>query len=211
MSLQQLMQQGHIWRGTHSRQQTCRGLSSGYPELDNQLLGQGWPSGALIEILHAGPGCGELQLLQPLLAQRPAHSWLLWVNPPAVPYAPALQQWQWRTERQLWLTETDHEAALWAAEQSLRSGCCVHVLAWLEYGRYSLPTTALRRLQLAAEQGQAQCWLFRHPQQLAQRSPAAVRAEVGLASHGLTVTLHKRRGRWPLAPLTLSTPAGTAL
>lgn len=203
MSLQQLIQQGQVWRG-HRGRASPPVLASGYPLLDQRLVGGGWPRGALVEILCTALGSGELQLLQPLLAKTMSTTeWLLWATPPALPYAPALQRWCWPLHQQLWLTEKDPQAALWAVEQSLRSGCCRHVLAWLDAGPEPLSNSELRRLQLAAEQGQAQCWLFRHPAMLQHRSPAAIRIELASIPCGLRLTLHKRRGSWPLPPFDL--------
>lgn len=64
---------------------------SGFPLLDRHLPGGGWPMDAVSEFCLAQTGIGELQLLVPALvrlSRKPR--WILWVNPPFLPYAPAL-------------------------------------------------------------------------------------------------------------------------
>jgi hypothetical protein len=89
--------------------------------------------------------------------------------------------------------------ALWATEQALRAGTCGAVLAW--------PATAnmkrLRRLQLAAETGNALGVLFRPGSVAAENSPAAMRLKLDPAPRGLAVHILKRRGGWPTGPIIL--------
>jgi hypothetical protein len=81
---------------------------------------------------------------------------------------------------------------LWAAEQALKSGTCGAVLLWPEQVR----TAQLRRLQLAAEQGDCPAILFRSPRVAGQASPAALRLRVRPSPLGLEVGVIKRRGTW---------------
>ena len=149
--------------------------------------------------------------------------WIVWVSPPFIPYAPALHRQGLDLSRVLLV----HKAAaqgrdrstyrsrcgswdspdpeffstlpgrrhdsLWAMEQALRFGSCAVVLAWVQ----SADETALRRLQLAAEEGQ--CWavLFRPLEALNQRSPAVLRIRL-MRANGLThVKILKCRGGRP--------------
>ena len=67
-------------------------LPSGHTRLDERLPGGGWPIGALTEIITARPGLGELSLLLPALAQLGADGqWVMLVDPPWIPYPPALR------------------------------------------------------------------------------------------------------------------------
>ena len=86
---------------------------------------------------------------------------------------------------------------LWAVEQTLRSGTCGAVLAWLETGDMK----TLRRLQLAAEAGC--CWglLFRPERLYTQASPAALRIKLEPEPEGLAVHILKRRGGWATGPV----------
>jgi hypothetical protein len=118
---------------------------TGFAALDAELPGGGWPAAGLIELLHPAPGCGELQLLGPLLAAGRAP--LLWVAPPLWPYAPALSALGLPPAR-LVLAEPERPAdAAWAAEQALRCGALAAVLWWCSG---AAPMATLRRLHLAA-------------------------------------------------------------
>ncbi|MDZ3991592.1 hypothetical protein PspTeo4_10648 [Pseudomonas sp. Teo4] len=95
------------------------------------------------------------------------------VAPPFIPYAPA---WQAAGVDLRWLAQVEAEPAdaLWAAEQCLRSGSCAAVLCWPQRA----DDRALRRLQVAAETGQALAFACR-PQHAAHNpSPAALRIAV---------------------------------
>ena len=63
---------------------------SGFPALDAQLPGGGWPCRALTELLLPRPGLGEMRLLAPALAAATATVMLF--DPPALPCAQALAQ-----------------------------------------------------------------------------------------------------------------------
>jgi hypothetical protein len=113
---------------------------------------------------------------------------VLLVDPPFIPYAPALAAAGMELSR-LAVVQAG-EAAAWAAEQGLRSGACSSVLAW--GGRWE--TAALRRLQLAAETGAALALLFRGREATREHSPAALRLALEPAPSGIAVTLLKQRG-----------------
>lgn len=193
--LDKLVNQGAVWRGAGGRHADC--LASGREELD-RLLGGGWPRGALVELL--GEGCSGLGLLLPALARLHGEGgWLAWVNPPHLPYAPALAARGLRLERCLLLRGAVAEVP-WATEQALRSGSCAAVLAWPD----RLTDAQVRRLQLAAETGAALGVLFRPPTQGAQASPVALRLRIQAESDGgVRVRVLKRRGGWGGAELRL--------
>ncbi len=164
-------------------------------DLDGALPGGGWPQGALVEVLTGHAGIGEVSLLLPALAHlsrqgRPS----AWVDPPHVPYAPALVGGGLDLGRLLVVRAAAGDA-LWAAEQSLRSGLCGAVLAWpLEN---AVDDRALRRLQLAAEEGRTLAILFRSDRQAGAPSPARLRLLLEPAGQALAVRLLKCRGRSP--------------
>ena len=159
--------------------------------LDKELPGAGWPTGGLTEILPAHEGIGELRLLGPALATLTANSrQVAWIAPPYLPYAPALVAAGIRLS-QLLIVRTSHQQdALWAAEQSLRSGACGGVLLWTD----TQDLTVLRRLQLAAEQGHALAFLFASPGFHSRTSPAVLRLKLESFQGGLAVHILKRRG-----------------
>lgn len=193
--LSRLLEHPAIWRGRSAAR--MRTLPTGFSALDGSLPGGGWPRAGLIEILPTCFGVGELPLLLPALAavtQRPQARWCAWVAPPLQPFAPALAQCGVRLERVLVVQTRRKDAggksALWAFEQTLRSGACDIVLAWL---RNALPRQ-IRRLHLAAERGATLGVLFRPQEAARSASPAALRVGVEPAAQGVRITLLKSRG-----------------
>ena len=190
VDLDKLKRDGLLWQGRQRCLASARVLPSGWPALDG-ILGGGWPRAALSEVL--GEAHQGLPLLLPLLARLSADSrWLMWVAPPHVPYAPALAAHGIRVERLLLVQDVSAEQCLWATEQALKSGGCSLVLAWPG----QVQTGHLRRLQLAAEQGDCPGILFRRLRAVREGSPAALRLRVRPAPLGFEVEVLKRRGGW---------------
>jgi protein ImuA len=184
---------------------SASGLSvcpSGFAALDAQLPGGGWPVGGLIELLLREAGSGEIQLLAPALrclAKPPCE--LVWIAPPYPPYAPALQALGLPLERLLWVHPASEADAAWAAEQALRSGGADAVLWW---SREARPAT-LRRLHLAAQEGNAPLFALRPAAARQQSSPAPLRLALEpIAASRLQVDVFKRRGPALAQPLTLA-------
>jgi hypothetical protein len=205
--LQELLAHPSVWRG-RSRA-AVETLSTGFAELDAGLPGGGWPRHGLVEVLTPQPGIGELYLLLPVLASlsRAAPGrWCTWVSPPHEPYAPALESHGVALDRML-VVRT--HLPLWAHEQALRSGACGMALAWLP----RVSPRAIRRLQLAAEQGRALGVLFRSQQFAHLASPAMLRVSLEPVKepgrHGARVTLLKSRGG-SRAPIDLTWTAAAA-
>jgi cell division inhibitor SulA/protein ImuA len=192
--------QARIWRGKGASVPRAV-IPTGFGELDSHLPGGGWPLGAITEIFVDGYGIGELGLLMPALAALtkvdPAKppKWVVWIAPPFVPYAPALQQHGLNLDRLLMIHPTSgNKNRLWAIEQVVRSGSSAGVLAWVAVVAEDV---MLRRLQLAAEdQG---CWvlLFRPASASQQRSPAALRIRLSQAQAATRVQIFKCRGGRP--------------
>ena len=205
--LAELLAHPSVWRG-RSRA-TVETLSTGFAALDAGLPGGGWPRHGLVEVLTPRPGVGELYLLLPALAAlsraTPAR-WCTWVSPPHEPYAPALQGHGVELDRML-IVRT--HLPLWAHEQALRSGACGMALAWLPRAS----PRAIRRLQLAAEQGRALGVLYRSQQFAHVPSPAMLRLLLEptkvAGQHGARVRLLKSRGG-SREPIDLSWTAAAA-
>lgn len=191
-ALNELLQQPGIWRGREKALQTgLDHVSTGFAELDLALPGNGWPLGALTEVLHDQPGIGELRLLMPALARLSRQGrWIALIAPPYIPYAPALAAHGVDLSRVLLVHPKTTTDKLWAVEQALRAGTCGAVLAWPA----SADDKTLRRLQLAAEAGQSWGILFRPSAEAAQPSPAALRLEVAARDGKTAVRLLKYRG-----------------
>lgn len=200
MSLEQLLQRADIWRGReHAPPPPGSTLATGHGVLDARL-GGGWPRGALIELLGEQQGFGEVSLLLPALAAASRERWVALIAPPHLPYAPALADAGVTLSRLLWVRPANAGDGLWACEQLLRSGLCAALLYWPP----PLQMTPLRRLQLAAEQGNSCAFLYRPLASLAHPSPAALRLTLAPRDGALTLAIHKQRGSWGATRLTLT-------
>ena len=219
-----LLDHPDLWRAGELRRPP-ETVPSGFAELDAHLPGGGWPRAGLSELLFDTAGIGELRLLLPALRVLSQQMrWIAWVNPPFVPYAPALsaagidisrillihpkqhngrqQHKEQRKEQQ----KKQHKEALWALERASKSGTCSAVLAWLDERQLSVPDT--RRLQLAARQGNTLACLFRPGSAVVANSMAELRLTIrpvvdqmaaSMAERsGAEVTICKRRGGWPV-------------
>src|SRR3954464_9903821 len=93
-ALSEILQQHPVWRGSGSVSvggSTTACIATGFPALDAELPGGGWPTGALTELSGLQEGIGELQILLPTLARlSSAGKRIIWLAPPHLPYAPAL-------------------------------------------------------------------------------------------------------------------------
>lgn len=177
-----------VWRGGWLARVAAR--ATGFDLLDRQLPGGGWPVGALTEIVPACEGLGELSLTLPALRALCAEGRIVaLVNPPHIPYAPALVRAGLPLQSVLWIEAARDEEARWAAEQLLRDGAAA-VLLW-STGR---DDRSLRRLQLAAEAGGACGFLYRCPTVLKDPSPAALRLALYPHESGVRTDLVKVRG-----------------
>lgn len=158
--------------------------------------------GALTEVLHDGVGLGEVSFLAGALARATGDRLLAWINPPHLPYAPALAQAGLALEKCLVVRPANREDGLWAAEQALKSGTCGAVLFWAE--RCVEDYAWLRRLQMSAEAGRAMAVLYRSSSAERHATPAHLRVVLTREEGVLKVRIPKRRGP-PLAqPVTLS-------
>ena len=180
-----------LWRASELARVTAPSLPTGFPALDAELPGRGWPTASLTEILPAHEGIGELRLLGAALAGLSAAGRrLAWIAPPHRPYAPALAAAGIDLSSLVIVRVRTAQEALWAVEQALASRVCGAVLAWPTSVKYA----ELRRLQLAAEASRALAVLFRPQQTASESSPAALRIALGMAAGGLAVHILKRRG-----------------
>ncbi|MEO7385901.1 MAG: hypothetical protein ABIX37_03070 [Gammaproteobacteria bacterium] len=156
-------------------------IATGFPSLD-ALLGGGWPTGTLTELLVSGPGSGELGLLCPALARLNAAAaspgaaagWVMLIAPPWIPYAPGLSWQGLALDRVLTVRVRQPPEALWVMDETLRSGACAGVIAWAGTTKHVL----LQRLHLLAVRQQAWAVLIRAAQFRRQRSPARLRLEI---------------------------------
>jgi len=185
-----------VWRAGEMDRAMPAGIPSGHARLDMELPGGGWPRSSLVEILHDGAGLGEVSLLFGALKTVAEEGRAVaWINPPHLPYAPALASAGVPLDACLVVRPAAAEDALWSADQALRSGACGAVLFWLPA---KTDYAWLRRLQMAAEAGRTLAVLFRPTSASVHATPAHLRVLVTHRAGLLHVALPKRRGP-PLA------------
>ncbi len=193
-SIDAVLRDPRIWRGTANDCEVPY-VASGHAALDDALPHRGWTQGAMTEILFDADGIGEFDLVLPALArltQQQRH--VVLVAPPYLPYAPALFAGGVDLGFLHCVEPSSDIEALWAAEQCLRSGVCAAVLCW---PRQATDRT-LRRLQVAAEFGNALGFAFRTARAAANPSPAATRVQIR-ADEGTRLRILKCRGAHPPA------------
>lgn len=198
-----------VWRGRRHRTDVPA-MATGHTRLDRQLPGNGWPLGALTELLTDAPGNGELSLLFPLLADVTGRGqWTVLVDPPWVPYPPAMHGHGIALERVLLVRTRTPQESLWACEQALRGVRGGAVLAWQDNPGF----TRLRRLQLAAKAGHKAAFLFRPASAARHTTPAALRLQLEADASGIRIILLKGRGLQPgssvLIPRDRHVPGGS--
>ena len=179
--------------------------STGRSALDARLPGGGWPRASLVEVLLDASGLGEVQLFLPALVQSQRVEgetpWLVWIDPPHEPFAPALAQHGIDLDRLLVVRPVSATEALWAGEQALASGVCAAVLLWLK----GSDDRWLRRLKLAAEAGGALGVLFRPERHRFESSPAALRVLLTRGDEGPHLEILKVQGGRP-GPVPFESP-----
>jgi cell division inhibitor SulA/protein ImuA len=218
----ELLRHPGLWRAAESAAAGDT-LSTGFGRLDERT-GGGWPRDTLVELLLPSTGIGEFRLLLPALkglcAAEPGvpRRWVAWIDPPHLPYAPALAGAGLDPAQMLIVRSRGHSlrsfpggqgqsafparaknegnvpCSLWAVEQALRSRACAAALAWIE----ALDDRALRRLKLAAEEGGSLGVICRPLRCARDPSPAALRLALEPSRDGgLDVTVLKGRGSTP--------------
>jgi protein ImuA len=186
----------HIWRAGELDGTVLQTVASGHRQLDIVLPGQGWPQGALIEVLQPQAGLHEWGLLAPGLnavqctagaasdknyrsgkgsksikRDQMGTRLLILVNPPRQPFGPALGAWRIDMPRMLCINGSDAPSLLWATREALQCADVAAVLAWLPDAR----SAHLRRLQIAAHAHNKLLFVFRPLRAQHESSPAPLR------------------------------------
>ena len=158
----------------------CNGsssLSSGHAALDAQLQQGGWPLDSTIELLSDGCGLGAMGLFLPAMERLSDQGrWQAFIAPPYIPYAPLLAARGIDTQQVLLVHPKNRQELLWATEQALRSTTCSAVFSWLGAQDYSYGE--LRKLQLAAANGDSLAVLFRPNQACHNNAPSTLRMQM---------------------------------
>lgn len=188
-----LKSQPTLWRG-RDRYHDEASVPTGFTALDQALPAQGWCVGGVTELLSRHQGIGELSLLLPALSQVTGEGqWAAFINPPYIPYAPALGNAGIRLDRLLVIDSGDDANTLWATEQVLRSGLFASVVAWVSRSS----AQQQRRLQLAAETGSCWATVYRPWHADKEHSPVAARLRLSIVESCLQLDLFKLRGGSP--------------
>jgi cell division inhibitor SulA len=198
-ALAELLHNPLLWRGDQlaRSEQT---VTSGFVELDRALPGGGWPQSALTELLLDGEGIGELRLLLPALAHlAQGGESIVLIAPPHLPHAPAFAAAGIDPGRMIVVAAAEDKHRWWAAEQVLRAQSAGVLLFWPG----SLAEQRLRRLQVAAQEGETLAFVFASTARAAQPSPAPLRIRLSPVGTRLRVDVFKRRGGVMSAPLLL--------
>ena len=195
-----------IWRGGDCAPEPAA-VPSGFPALDAVLPGQGWPQGALTELLVEREGIGEIRLALPALARvQAAGRIVVWIAPPYRPYAPALAQSGLDLARLVVVRCRSAADALWAFEQALRAPECGAAFTWLD----RTDDRALRRLAVAAREGRTWGVLWRRPGRPATAAAASLRLALSPQDGKLAVHVLKRRGGDLAQPVVIDVDAPPA-
>ena len=211
---EKLLANPHIWKQGSVRTGRTAPLASGFNELDAWLDG-GWPGAAITELLLTGEGIGELRLVLPALQKLqqvsasysntgargqvrqvqarqvrvPGQQQLCWVNPPYIPYAPALARHGLDLSQLLVVQPESAVDALWAMDQALRSRACAAVLGWFD--RINRPS--IRRLQVIAESSACPGFVFRHARFARHDSAAPLRIHLTATNTGWQLDILRNR------------------
>ncbi len=182
-----------VWRGTELGKVDARVVASGFPALDSELPGGGWPTRSLTELLLPQSAICEWRLLGPavpsLLAEEGSCVYL--VSPPKQPNAPGLAQLGVTPDRLVWIDVKGPADRLWVTEQLLKSDPCGVVLVWLPQAR----PEQMRRLQVHAQNCDAPVFIIRPEIALRDTSAAPLRVSIALGvGWNIDVRVRKRRG-----------------
>ena len=192
VSLDEILARPDVWCADRLASAAIPAVSSGFPVLDAELPGSGWPRGALTEILVDGVGLGECSLLMPALSHmREENRWTLLVAPPHGLHGSAWVAWGIDLSRLAVVSSTRQRDVLWATEHALSSGAVGTVLCWTK----NIDAPQVRRLQVAVAGSNTLAFLFRPARARAESSAASLRLLLSTGSRGtLAVNLFKRRG-----------------
>jgi protein ImuA len=198
-----------IWRATELGSTVSTTLSSGYPALDGELPGHGWPCQSLTEILQPQPAVAEWRLLGPTMARVMGKGGqVVLVGPPRIPHLPGLRLTGVDERQLVWIKAQTPSERLWVTEQLIKANACGLLVSWLPQARQE----QIRRLQVCAQNCDGPVFLCRPLQAEHEPSAAPLRIKVHFAlDWQLQVELLKRKGPVYEGFIELpSVPAGLA-
>jgi len=137
-----------IWRGNELGSPVTTVLSSGFPALDAELPGAGWPCHSLTELLQPQPTVAEWRLLAPAIRQVvDKGGTVVVVGPPKSPHLPELRHIGLDERHLVWIQAETPAERLWVTEQLVKTNAAGLLVAWLPQARHE----QIRRLQVCAQ------------------------------------------------------------
>ncbi len=181
-----------LWRGNRKSHTSNQSIETGFEELDRFLPTGGWPSNSFTEIVVEHWGNGEFQILIPLLVRVSQQSSpVVFIAPPHIPYAPALENAGVLLDKLIIIDDGINANDLWwTAEKVLRHPECGMALIWPK----NQNSRHTRRLQLAASTAKNPGFLFRCGTPI--QSPAPLRIQLARSADCVTVHILKSRFGW---------------
>jgi protein ImuA len=181
-----------IWRGTELGHRDGPVLTTGFPGLDRELPGGGWPCNAVTDILSPQASVLEWRLLGPALhAVVAAGKQVVVISPPTTPHLPGLRHAGLDAQHVVWIQARAPAERLWCTEQLIKSNSAGAVLSWLPQAR----PEQIRRLQVCAQGCDGPVFLLRPgpAQHDTSAAPLRVLVRVGI-DWELQLQVLKRRG-----------------
>lgn len=195
-----------LWRGHQLGAPVCKVVTSGFPALDAELPGGGWPCGGLTELLQAQAGAMEWRLLGPALRRvaEAGHTVVL-VAPPRQPHLPGLRHVGVDEHHLVWVQAETPAERLWCTEQLVKSAAFGALISWLPQAR----PEQIRRLQVCAQGCDGPVFLCRPLAARHEPSAAPLRLTAALGvDWQLQVQVFKRRGPAQAGSLRLACVPG---
>lgn len=181
-----------VWRGAELGSTVTKVLSSGFPALDAELPGAGWPCHSLTEVLQPQPTVTEWRLLAPAIRQVVAAGLqVVIVGPPKHPHLPGLRFAGLDDRHLVWIQAETPSERLWVTEQLVKANAAGVLVSWLPQARQE----QIRRLQVCAAACDGPVFLCRPAAAEFEPSAAPLRVQVRFGvDWALQVHILKRKG-----------------
>lgn len=119
-----------VWRAKELGIASTSVVASGWPALDEELPGGGWPCRAVTEVLAPQPSVREWRLLSPTLRQVvAAGGQIVVVGPARHPHLPGLLHEGLDERKLIWIRAEAPSERMWVAEQLIRSNAAGAIVA----------------------------------------------------------------------------------
>ena len=195
-----------IWRGNQLGSPVTSVVASGFPALDVELPGAGWPCHSLTEILQPQPTVAEWRLLAPAMRQIVAGGGnIVVVGPPKSPHFPGLKYAGLDERHFVWIQADAPAERLWVTEQLIKTNAAGLLVSWLPQARQE----QIRRLQVCAQACDGPVFLCRPAAAEHESSAAPLRVQLRFGlDWELHVHLLKRKGPTQDGDVTFSSVPG---